>query len=87
MAMDLDRLGPVAAILGDPKRACVLAGAAGRLPESVGEVVNVKAFRWEREPASVTARRSLEDDEAERALARGRSLTVEQAAAYSGAQD
>jgi predicted ATPase len=87
MAMDLDRLGQVAAILGEPERACVLAGAAERLRESVGEVVTVKAFRWEQEPAPVTARRSLADNEIERALARGRTMTVEQVVAYGRASD
>ena len=86
MAMDLDRLGQVAAILGNPERACVLAGAAAGLRQSVGEVVTVKAFRWEQESASVTARRSLADEEIERALARGRTMTPEQATAYGHAQ-
>lgn len=53
----------------------------------MGEVVTVKAFRWEQEPAPVTARRSLEEDEIERALARGRILTAEQAVAHARAQD
>ena len=82
MAMDLDRLGQVAAIRGEPETACVLAGAAQRLRESVGSVVTPAAFRWEQEPVTETARQLLEETEIERALARGRTMTAEEAAAY-----
>ncbi len=82
MAMDLDRLGQVAAIRGEAEPACVLAGAAQRLRESVGSVVTPAAFRWEQEPVAETVRKYLSETEIERALARGRTMTVEQAAAY-----
>lgn len=83
LAMDLDRLGQVAVLLGDPKHGCVLAGAADRLRERVGATITPEAFRWEQDPADVLAHDVLEETTIERARARGRTLTLEEATALA----
>jgi predicted ATPase/DNA-binding SARP family transcriptional activator len=82
-AMDFDRLGQVAVVLGEPEHGCVLAGVAARLREQVGETLTPEAFRWEKDRATVTASRTLGETEIARALARGRALTLQQAASLA----
>lgn len=83
LAMDLDRLGQVAVLLGDPEEGCVLAGAAARLRERVGATITPEAFRWQQDPADVLAQDALDESVIERARARGRSLTLEEATALA----
>ncbi len=85
LAMDLDRLGQVAVLLGDPEEGCVLAGAADRLRERVGATITPEAFRWQQDPADVLAQDALEDIVIERARARGRTLTLEETTARARA--
>jgi predicted ATPase/DNA-binding SARP family transcriptional activator len=80
IAMDFDRSGQVAVLLGEPERGCVLAGVADRLREQVGETLTPEAFRWEKDRATVTASPTLGETEIARARARGRTLTLQQAA-------
>lgn len=86
LAMDLDRLGQVAVLLGNPERGCLLAGAADRLRERVGETITPEAFRWEQDRAPVTARAVLDQTEIDRASARGRTLPLHEAAALAQEQ-
>jgi predicted ATPase/DNA-binding SARP family transcriptional activator len=83
VAIDLDRLGQAAVALGRPERAVVVAGAASRLRESVGGGLTVEAFRWETEHPRDAARRFLTDTEIDRAWARGRTMSLEDAVAYA----
>jgi hypothetical protein len=83
IAMDLDRLGQVAALLGKPEVGCVLAGAADRLREVVGETITPEAFRWQQDRAPALAHTTLNETEIERAQARGHALTLEEAAAVA----
>ncbi len=85
VAIDLDRLGQAAVALGRPERAVVVAGAASRLRESVGGGLTVEAFRWETEHPRDAARRFLTDTEIDRAWARGRTMSLEDAVAYARA--
>ena len=80
IAMDFDRLGQVAVLLAEPEHGCVLAGVAEQLRERVGETLTPEAFRWEKDPATFTASSTLDETDIERARARGRSLTLQQAA-------
>lgn len=80
IAMDFDRLGQVAVLLAEPERGCVLAGVAERLREQVGETLTPEAFRWEKDRATVTASPTLDETEIARAHARGRTLSLQQAA-------
>lgn len=83
LAMDLDRLGQVAVLLGSVEAGCVLAGAADRLREQVGETITPEAFRWHQDRAPVLASSTLDEVEIERATARGRALTRDDAAAMA----
>lgn len=83
IAMDFDRLGQVSVLLGEPERGCVLAGVAERLREQVGGTLTPEAFRWEKDPATVTASTTLDETEIARARARGRTLTLQQAATFA----
>ena len=80
IAMDFDRLGQVAVVLGEPEHGCMLAGAAERLREQVGETLTPEAFRWEKDRAPIRASPTLDEAEIARARARGRTLTLQQAA-------
>jgi serine/threonine-protein kinase PknK len=83
VAIDLDRLGQAAVALGRPERAVVVAGAADRLRESVGGGLTVESGRWETEHPRDAARRFLTDTEIDRAWARGRTMSLEDAVAYA----
>jgi tetratricopeptide (TPR) repeat protein len=80
---DLERLGQAAIALGRPERAVVVAAAASRLRETVGGGLTVEAFRWETEDPRDAARRFLTDTQIERAWARGRTMSLEDALAYA----
>jgi hypothetical protein len=83
VALDLDRLGQAAVALGRPERAVVLAAAADRLRESVGGGLTVESGRWETEHPRDAARRLLTDSEIDRAWAQGRTMSLEDAVAYT----
>jgi predicted ATPase/DNA-binding SARP family transcriptional activator len=80
IAMDFDRLGQVAVLLNEPEHGCVLAGVAERLRDQVGETITPEAFRWQKDPATAGAASMLNETEIARARARGRTLTLEEAA-------
>jgi predicted ATPase/DNA-binding SARP family transcriptional activator len=82
-AIDLDRLALAAVGTGQPTRAVVLAGAAAALREAAGGGLPVEAFRWETEHPKDTARRFLSEGEIDRAWARGRTMTLDDAIAFS----
>jgi predicted ATPase/DNA-binding SARP family transcriptional activator len=84
VALDLDRLGQAAAALGQPERAVVVAGAADRLRESVGGGLTVQSGRWATEHPRDAARRQLTDTQIDRAWAQGRTMSLEDALAYTG---
>lgn len=86
IAMDFDRLGQVAVLLGEPEHGCVLAGVAERLREQVGETLTPEAFRWEKDRATLTASATLSETEIARARARGRTLTLQRAATLAPEQ-
>jgi predicted ATPase/DNA-binding SARP family transcriptional activator len=83
VALDLDRLGQAAVVLGQPERAVVLAAAADRLRESVGGGLTVESGRWATEHPRDAARRQLTDAEIDRAWAQGRTMGLEDAVAYA----
>jgi predicted ATPase/DNA-binding SARP family transcriptional activator len=83
VALDLDRLGQVAAALGQPERAVVVAAAADRLRESVGGGLTVESGRWATEHPRDAARRLLTDTQIDRAWAQGRTMSLEDALAYA----
>jgi hypothetical protein len=83
VALDLDRLGQAAVALGHSERAVVLAAAADRLRESVGGGLTMELGRWETERPRDAARRRLTDTEIDRAWARGRAMSLEDAVAYA----
>jgi hypothetical protein len=83
VAIDLERLGQAAVVLGQPERGVVLAGAADRLRESIGGGLTVESGRWETEHPRDGARRFLTDTHIETAWARGRTMRLEDAVAYA----
>ncbi len=83
MAMDLDRLGQVAAASGRSERSVVLAGAAERLREEAGAGLGIDDFRWETEHPRDAARRLLDETEIEVAWARGRTMSEDEVLAYA----
>jgi predicted ATPase/DNA-binding SARP family transcriptional activator len=85
IALDLDRLGQVAVFLGDPEVGCVLAGAADRVREQVGQTITPEAFRWQQHRAPTLALATLSETEIERARARGHAMTLQEAAAAASA--
>jgi hypothetical protein len=85
VAYVLDRLGQAAVALGRPARGVILAGAAGRLRETVGGGLTIHHLRWELEHPRDAARRVLTEAEIDLAWARGRVMTPEQAVAYARA--
>jgi predicted ATPase/DNA-binding SARP family transcriptional activator len=85
VAIDLDRLGQAAVALGRPEQAVVVAGVASRLREAVGGGLTVESGRWETEHPRDAARRFLTDIQIETAWARGRTMSLEEAVAYTRA--
>jgi predicted ATPase/DNA-binding SARP family transcriptional activator len=83
VAIDLDRLGQAAVALGRPERGVVLAAAADRLRESIGGGLTVESGRWETEHPRDAARRFLTDTQIDRAWARGRTMSLEDAVAHA----
>ena len=83
VAIDLERLGQAAVALGRPERAVVLAAAADRLRESIGGGLTVESGRWETEHPRDAARRFLTNTQIETAWARGRTMSLEDAVAYT----
>jgi len=81
LALDLERLSRLRASREDLEVALVLSGAATALRESAGVLAVDEAFRWEQPPAADLANAALDELTAARAVARGRTLDLQQVVA------